>query len=112
LLRRLSVLYAERSRALTESLNTWLPDFQQVPISGGSSSWVKAPPGVDTDLLAKAALQEGIVIEPGHVFYHRPGPDKNNYIRMGFSSIDKEKIPAGVEGLARVYRRLYPDQAH
>src|SRR5690606_14523649 len=72
LLRRLSVLHAERAGALTRALAEHLPEFDLVPISGGSSCWVKAP-GVDAQLLADAALNQGVVIEPGHVFYHRQG---------------------------------------
>ncbi|MCC2596439.1 PLP-dependent aminotransferase family protein [Pusillimonas sp. MFBS29] len=106
LLRRLSHLYAQRAQALTEAISTFLPEFELVPISGGSSCWLKAPPGTDTQELANLALQEGVVIEPGHVFYHRPGPGNNNYLRLGFASIDKERIPAGIERLAAVYHVL------
>jgi len=106
LLRRLSHQYAERAQALTEAFGAFLPEFELVPISGGSSCWVKAPQGTDTQELARAALKQGVVIEPGHVFYHRPSSANNNYIRMGFASIGKESIPAGIEQLARVYRSL------
>src|SRR5690606_19320749 len=70
LLRRLCVLYGDRASSLTQAMHELLPDFRMVPISGGSSCWVEAPKGVDTQALADAALQEGVVIEPGHVFYH------------------------------------------
>lgn len=106
LLRRLSHQYAERAQALTDAINTYLPEFELVPISGGSSCWIKTPQGTDTQELADMALQEGVVIEPGHVFYHRPGPTNNNYLRLGFASIDKEKIPAGIKRLAQVYQTL------
>ncbi|NYT81925.1 PLP-dependent aminotransferase family protein [Alcaligenaceae bacterium] len=107
LLRRLSLSYQDRARALTEALASSLPEFSMVPITGGSSSWVRAPAHVDTEQLARAALDVGVVIEPGHVFYHTPGPGKNNDIRIGFASIDIEKIPAGIAKLAGVYRKLY-----
>jgi GntR family transcriptional regulator/MocR family aminotransferase len=106
LLRRLSVLYAERAKALAAALQAELPEFELVPISGGSSCWIKAPQGVNTQQLADAALKEGVVIEPGHVFYHRPGANNKNYIRMGFASIDKAKIPEGIQRLAKVYHEL------
>jgi GntR family transcriptional regulator/MocR family aminotransferase len=107
LLRRLSLLYQERACALTDALSTHLPDFTMVPLTGGSSSWVTAPPHVDTATLARAALEVGVVIEPGHVFYHTPGAGKSSDIRLGFASIDTGKIPAGIERLASVYRKLY-----
>lgn len=106
LLRRLSVLYRERAHALNEAMQERLPEFDMVPVNGGSSCWVKGPDELDSQELADAALKEGVVIEPGHVFYHRPGPENRNYMRMGFASIDKERIPAGIDRLARVYRQL------
>lgn len=105
LLRRLSVLYSRRAQALTTALQTWLPEFEVTPANGGSSFWVKAPSNVNTQALADAALAEGVVIEPGRVFYHYPAADKNNYIRLGFSSISKDDIDSGVQRLAQVYRR-------
>ena len=109
LLRRLSHQHAERAQTLTEACSTYLPDFKLVPISGGSSCWLKAPQGIDTQLLADAALQEGVVIEPGHVFYHRPSAFNHNYLRLGFASIAQEKIPAGIMRLAKVYQALKSD---
>lgn len=109
LLRRLCVLYGDRAQSLQEAMERWLPEFELVPLNGGSSCWVKTPAHVDTERLAVAALKEGVVIEPGKVFFHHPGHGNNNFIRMGFSSISNEKIPAGIERLARVYRNLYPD---
>src|SRR5690606_29092222 len=106
LLRRLSHQHAERARALTDAFNSFLPDFKLVPISGGSSCWVQAPETIDTQRLAEAALQEGVVIEPGHVFYHRPDASNQNYLRLGFASIAQEKIPAGIARLAKVYQAL------
>lgn len=106
LLRRLSVSYADRAQALSAAMAEFLPDFDITPISGGSSCWVKAPHHIDTQRLATAALKEGVVIEPGHVFYHRPGPDKQNTMRLGFASINKEQIPGGIERLAKVYKDM------
>ncbi len=107
LLRRLSVMYSERGQTLTGALDNYLPEFNTVPLNGGSSCWVEAPAQVDCQDLARAALQEGVVIEPGHVFFHHPANDKKNFIRLGFSSIGNENIPAGIERLAGVYRKLY-----
>ncbi|MYN13800.1 aminotransferase class I/II-fold pyridoxal phosphate-dependent enzyme [Pusillimonas sp. TS35] len=106
LLRRLSVLYAERAQVLTQAVAEHLPEFELVPISGGSSGWIKAPEGTNTTRLAEAALQQGVVIEPGHVFFHRATRTNQNYIRVGFASIDKARIPEGIRRLAAVYRAL------
>lgn len=105
LLRRQSELYAQRALCLAQALRTHLPEFQLNPMYGGSSCWLKAPPGVDVQRLAIAALQEGVVIEPGQAFFHRPDAAAG-YMRLGFSSIGIDKIPAGIERLARAYKGL------
>lgn len=106
LLRRLSVLYAERAMTLTNAMREALPEFELVPITGGSSCWIKAPEGVDTQQLATAALAQGVVVEPGHVFYHHPSAQNKNYLRLGFASIDTPKIPEGIRLLAKAYHSL------
>lgn len=106
LLRRLSVVYAERADALMAALREHLPDFEWIPIGGGSSHWIKAPDYIDTEKLAQVALQEGIVIEPGHVFYHYPSIQNKSHIRMGFSSIDTDRISSGIAHLAKIVERL------
>jgi GntR family transcriptional regulator/MocR family aminotransferase len=102
LLRRLTQVYAERAQVLQEAVRTHLPQFGGRPIHGGSSWWVEGPPDVDTDRLAQAALQAGVVIEPGRVFYQDPRSQDHRHIRLGFSSIDRDKIAEGIATLARV----------
>jgi GntR family transcriptional regulator/MocR family aminotransferase len=102
LLRRLSQVYAERAQVLQEAVRTHLPRFGGRPIHGGSSWWVEGPPDIDTDRLAQAALQAGVVIEPGRVFYQDPRSQDHRHIRLGFSSIDKDRIAEGIAALARV----------
>jgi GntR family transcriptional regulator/MocR family aminotransferase len=108
LLRRLSVIYQERSHVLTEALSTHLPEFEHIPLSGGSWCWVKAPSHVDTQELANHAVTQGVFIEPGHVFFHNALHGKHNYMRLGFSAIDSKHIAPGIERLGKVYRQLYP----
>ena len=49
--------------------------------------------------MTAAVSGEGIVIEPGSVFFLSPKPPRN-YFRLGFSSIAAEKIGPGIEKLA------------
>lgn len=105
LLRRLSGLYTQRALCLAQALRIHLPDFELSPPNGGPSFWLKAPPGTDVQRLVIAALDEGVVIEPGEVFFHRPDMGAR-YMRLGFSSIGVDKIPAGIERLAAAYHAL------
>ena len=65
---------------------------------GGSSFWMRAPVGVDTEELAKTLSPQGVLIEPGAPFFsptHRPA----EFYRLGYSSITSARIP---EGIARI----------
>ncbi len=99
LLHRLNRSYRERWRVMGEALKTHLPDSARVPSFGGSSYWVRGPEGLNANTLAKAALQEGIIIEPGRIFFHDKKPPEN-YFRLGFSSIECERIAPGIRKLA------------
>ncbi|MGL6211085.1 MAG: PLP-dependent aminotransferase family protein [Paracoccaceae bacterium] len=68
---------------------------------GGSSFWMEAPEGVGTVALAAQLRGQGVLIEPGRVFYGANGP--NRFYRLAYSSIAPAKIP---EGIARIGRAL------
>ncbi len=68
---------------------------------GGSSFWMRAPEGVDTEALALRLRGEGVLIEPGRAFFADAAP--TNYYRLAYSSIAPAKIP---EGVARIGRAL------
>ena len=74
---------------------------------GGSSYWVRLAQesGVDTDQLARAALDQGILIEPGSVYY-ADGADRRSF-RLGFSSIDHNRIDAGLMQLAALAKNRF-----
>ncbi|MEO1423541.1 MAG: PLP-dependent aminotransferase family protein [Pseudomonadota bacterium] len=69
---------------------------------GGASVWIEAPDHVDTADLAERLRPQGVLIEPGAGFYHGPAP--RNTMRIGFSVIPSEKIPAGVDLICRALR--------
>jgi len=64
---------------------------------GGSSFWMRAPKGVDTEALALRLRAEGVLIEPGRAFFAGEGP--RNYYRLAYSSIG---LPRIAEGVARI----------
>ena len=66
---------------------------------GGSSFWMRAPKGVDTEALALALRSEGVLIEPGRAFFAGEGP--GNYYRLAYSSIALPRIAEGVTRIAR-----------
>lgn len=66
---------------------------------GGSSFWMKAPPGVDTTKLALELRKHSVLIEPGSAFYAYRSPDTSHY-RLAYSSINANLIHDGMELVA------------
>ena len=67
---------------------------------GGSSIWMRAPDGVDTAVLASRLKDDGVLIEPGRVFFD-PADGPRNYYRLAYSSIAAGRIPDGIDFIAR-----------
>ncbi|MDB5661148.1 MAG: GntR family transcriptional regulator [Cypionkella sp.] len=70
---------------------------------GGSSFWMRAPAGVDTENLAEGLRAEGVLIEPGRAFFD-PAEAPRNFYRLGYSSISVAKIPEGIARIGRAIR--------
>lgn len=67
---------------------------------GGASLWVEAPNGPDSRTLAASVARDGVLIEPGDVFFENP-PSVCRHFRLGYASIPSADIPGGIEVLAR-----------
>ena len=65
LVHRLQRDFRTRWETMGEALERHLPAFARRPSCGGTSFWLEGPKSLDTDILAREALGEGIVIEPG-----------------------------------------------
>ncbi|CAB3654281.1 MocR-like pyridoxine biosynthesis transcription factor PdxR [Achromobacter kerstersii] len=105
LLRKQSQAYQRRGAELTQALARYLPDFKPTPITGSSSCWLEGPPWLNAADLSEAALAEGVVVEPGDVFFMNGADAPRNFLRVGFTSIRPELIGPGIERLAQVVRR-------
>ncbi|MFB3087483.1 MAG: PLP-dependent aminotransferase family protein [Acidiferrobacterales bacterium] len=98
-LRRLSHAFRDRWQAMGDALTRYLPDSARVPSFGGTSYWVKGPAGLDAKLLERKAREQGILIEAGDVHFLSDQPPLN-YFRLGFSSIQVDRIDPGIGKLA------------
>lgn len=104
LVNRLHRTFRERWQRMGEALARFMPDASRIPTYGGTCYWVRGPDDLDAEALAREALKEGVVVEPGRIlFVADDGP--RNYFRLGFSSIPAEKIEPGIRLLAEVIRR-------
>ena len=98
LVNRLSQTLRRRWQLLGDLLEHHLPGGSRRSTFGGSAIWVKGKPSLDADRLLRLAMAEGILFEPGTVFFHgdnRPA----RYFRLGFSSIPTDHIEPGIEKL-------------
>ncbi len=105
LVRRLTHAYKERWQVMGQALARYLPESARMPAFGGTSYWVKGPDSLDTRVLAERAAAQGILIEPGDVFFLGENPPKN-YFRLGFSSIPVDHIEPGIQTLADIVHDL------
>ena len=99
--RRLNLAYRERAGVLRDALARHAPSLRCAPAHGGSALWVTAPASIDTRELAQRALEQGIVIEPGDVFFSGARTPRR-YMRLGYSSIPPDRIEPGIRRLARL----------
>lgn len=103
LVHKLNRAYKDRWACLGDALAKHLPNMSKAPPFGGTSYWVEGPKKLDAQAIYEAALEEGVVIEPGQsCFLEQPRP--KNVFRLGFSSIPLERIEQGIEILGKLIR--------
>jgi GntR family transcriptional regulator/MocR family aminotransferase len=105
--RRLNVAYRERASALRAALAQHAPGLAPAAAQGGSALWVSARPGTDTRALAARLYRQGVVVEPGDVFFASARPPRH-HLRIGYSSISLERIEAGVRVIGRELAAIRP----
>ena len=98
--RRLNIAYRDRAQALRAALATYAPSLSPAAAHGGSALWVNAPNGTDTRALTAALYRQGVVVEPGDIFFAGARPARH-HLRIGYSSIPVERIDAGVRVIGR-----------
>mgnify|MGYP000706869366 FL=1 len=96
---RLNVAYKERAQILGKALAEHVPQLKPVAAHGGSAIWVNAPKQIDTRDLAQQLYERGVIVEPGDIFFSSTRPPKH-HLRIGYSSIPKERIEDGVKIIA------------
>lgn len=103
MLNRIGKAYGRRRAVMEKEISTSGLEVAGAGNFGGSSFWMKAPLGVDTNALARALWKEGVLIEPGEAFFDEPERYKN-YYRLAYSSIPSARIAEGIERIAAALR--------
>ncbi len=104
-LARLHKVYLERWKTMAEQLDRHFPNWTNRATFGGTSFWLKGPETLIADELASRALTRGVVILSGRVYFDSDDPPRN-FFRLGFSSIEKAKIPTGIQLLAATFQEM------
>jgi 2-aminoadipate transaminase len=96
-------LYRRKSKSMLAALERFMPpDTTWTTPNGGFFSWLTLPDGIDSSELAQRAVENGVGIVPGGLFYaDGGGADK---VRLSFSMVDERRIDDGIELLASLVR--------
>ncbi|WP_299183632.1 PLP-dependent aminotransferase family protein [uncultured Neptuniibacter sp.] len=101
--------YQQRCHLLAEDVERYWPDgVQFIRPKGGLLQWYELPPSIDSDLLFKEALDEGIGISPGNLFCadQRFG----HHIRLCFSHYTRtEQQRSAIIKLGKMMNSLQSD---
>ena len=103
LINRLSHTLHQRWALLGDLLDQHFPGGSHRPTFGGSAIWVEGDTDLDSTELLQRAKKEGILFEPGEVFFHGPDAPKH-FFRIGFSSIPTDRIEPGIEKLMQLLK--------
>lgn len=105
LIRKLSITLYQRSTTLRTLIDEHFPGEALTSHHGGSALWLKGPEGLDSRVLANELKNEGVLIEPGDLFFY-PKEENCPYFRLGFSSLSEDKIEEGVRKLIEKVKQL------
>ena len=97
------VLYRRKCERMLAALERCMPDGTRWTVpKGGFFSWLTLPNGGDAGDLATRAVERGVAIVPGSLFF--PDDRGGDNVRLSFSLVDEAKVDGGIERLASLVR--------
>jgi 2-aminoadipate transaminase len=91
-------LYRRKCERMLAALERWLPPGARwTRPQGGFFSWLTLPPGADSTDLARRAVERGVGIVPGTLFF--PDGRGADTVRLSFSLVGEALIDDGIERL-------------
>jgi len=92
-------LYRRKCERMLAALERYMPaGTRWTSPKGGFFSWLTLPDGVDAGDLARRAVERGVAVVPGSLFF--PDDRGDNNVRLSFSLVDEAVIDDGIERLA------------
>jgi 2-aminoadipate transaminase len=96
-------LYRRKCERMLAALEHYMPaDTHWTSPRGGFFSWLTLPDGGDAGGLSRRAVEHGVAIVPGSLFF-ADGSGGNN-VRLSFSLVEEAKIDDGIERLASLVK--------
>jgi 2-aminoadipate transaminase len=96
---RSRALYQRKCARTLAALERWMPaGTRWTRPQGGFFSWLTLPEGADSVDLARRAVERGVGIVPGTLFF--PDGRGADTVRLSFSLVDEALIDDGIERLA------------
>jgi 2-aminoadipate transaminase len=102
-----SALYHRRALTMHAALEREMPEgVSWTRPAGGFFTWLSLPDGLSADELLPLAAGEGVGYLPGSFFY----PDRRSVpaLRLGYTTLSRERIEEGVARLAKAVRIALP----
>jgi 2-aminoadipate transaminase len=97
-------LYRRKSEQMLAALERYMPTgVRWTRPRGGFFSWLTLPDGGDSADLARRAVENGVGIVPGSLFY--PDGRGGDNVRLSFSMVDESLIDDGIDRLASLVSR-------
>ena len=97
-------LYRRKCDRMLAALERHMPDgVHWTQPQGGFFTWLTLPEGVDAADLARRAVDRGVGVVPGSLFFSDGQGSRN--VRLSFSLVDEALIDDGIERLAALARR-------
>jgi 2-aminoadipate transaminase len=103
LIERARTSYAARAVALTDALRRYAPELRFTDPIGAFSIWIETGEHGDEIALLEAALEEGVMFDPGS--YFRPTRDGDIALRLCYSNAPVERFEEGVQRIVRALER-------
>lgn len=103
-IRRIAKVLHDRRAVIEDAIRKHGLTIAGVGSFGGSALWMQAPEDVDATAVAERLRAKSVIIEPGAPFFsaeHR----KQNFYRLGYSSIPATRIEPGLALLAQALKQ-------
>ena len=105
---KLTSIYKQRCDVMHDSLELHFPGASVKPEYGGAIIWLRLPEGADAGILRALVEPESVFFETGG-FTFSDERNHRNHIRLGYSVIEKSRIPEGVDIIANSVPDAVPE---